>query len=261
MATAHHEHNGGKPDGVAMAQKSKLYVASLDGSIAAQAVTGGVCYCCKTAIVTGSDGSIHLAWRHVYPGNIRDIAFSVSRDGGRTFAAPVRVSEDKWELEGCPDDGPAMVVDLRSRIHIVWPTLVTGTGANTDGAEKALFYATSADGRTFTPRERIPTEGTANHPQIAIGADGSAVIAWDEVVKGKRRAAVARASADSNGPVRFDRRVVSGEETALYPVLAATPGATIAAWTAGAGSSSVIRVTRWPALGFLTSEPRTGGVK
>jgi len=32
------------------------------------------------------------AWRHVYPGNIRDIAFTVSRDGGRTlrnrFASP-----------------------------------------------------------------------------------------------------------------------------------------------------------------------------
>src|SRR4029077_18414069 len=59
MATMHHEHAGGKPDGVAMAQKSKLYVASLDGSIAPRAVTGGVCYCCKTAIATGGDGSIH----------------------------------------------------------------------------------------------------------------------------------------------------------------------------------------------------------
>src|SRR5262249_31472578 len=108
MVTTHREHAGGKPDGVAMAQKSKLYVASLDGSIAPQAATGGVCYCCKTAITTAGDGSIQLAWRHVYPGNIRDIAFAVSRDGGRTFTAPIRVSEDKWVLEGCPDDGPAM---------------------------------------------------------------------------------------------------------------------------------------------------------
>lgn len=242
MATSHHEHSGGKPDGVAMAQKSKLYIASLDGSIAPQAVTGGVCYCCKTAVTSAADGSIHVAWRHVYPGNIRDIAFSMSRDAGRTFAAPIRVSEDKWELEGCPDDGPAMAVDKQNRVHIVWPTLV----ASGDQPEKALFYAMSADGRTFTARERIPTEGTANHPQIAIAADGSMTIAWDEVVKGKRRAAIARATRDVAGTIRFERRVVSGDDTALYPVLATTPDATIAAWTAGGGTSSVIRLTRWP---------------
>jgi hypothetical protein len=244
MATAHHQHSGGKPDGVAMAQKSKLYLASLDGTIAPQAVTGGVCYCCKTAVVAGGDGSIHVAWRHVYPGNIRDIAFTVSRDGGRSFAAPVRVSEDSWELEGCPDDGPAMAIDNVSRIHVVWPTLVTNRTASGEEPEKALFYATSVDGRTFTARQRIPTEGTANHPQIAAAADGSMTIAWDEVVNGKRRAVMSRAAADPAGTARFERRVISGDEAALYPVLATTPHATIAAWTSGAGASSTIRVTR-----------------
>src|SRR4029077_12288819 len=104
---------------------SKLYVASLDGTIAPRAVTGGVCYCCKTAITTSADGAIYTVWRHVYPGNIRDIAFTMSRDGGRTFAAPIRVSEDKWVLEGGPDDGPAMAVDAANRINVVWPTLIT----------------------------------------------------------------------------------------------------------------------------------------
>src|SRR5262249_9803663 len=112
MATSHHEHAGGsKPDGVAMAQKSKLFVASLDGAVPPHAVTGGVCYCCKTALAVGGDGAVYAAWRHVYPGNLRDIAFAASRDGGRTFSAPVRVSEDRWMLEGCPDDGPAIAID------------------------------------------------------------------------------------------------------------------------------------------------------
>ena len=74
--------SGAKPDGVAMAQRSKLYFASLDGAVAPRALTGGVCYCCKTALATGADGSMFAAWRHVYPGNIRDIAFTMSRDGG-----------------------------------------------------------------------------------------------------------------------------------------------------------------------------------
>src|SRR4029079_2845491 len=160
VAASHHDHtasSGAKPDGVAMAQRSKLYFASLDGAVAPRALTGGVCYCCKTALATAADGWVFAGRRHVYPGNIRDIAFTMSRDGGNTFAVPLRVSEDKWVLEGCPDDGPAMAVDAKRRIHIVWPTLVDDAGA--DSPTIALFYATSGDGLRFTPRARIPSEG------------------------------------------------------------------------------------------------------
>jgi hypothetical protein len=76
VAASHHDHAAHavgapaadqKPDGVAMAERSKLYVASLDGAVAPRALTGGVCYCCKTALATAADDSLFLAWRHVYP--------------------------------------------------------------------------------------------------------------------------------------------------------------------------------------------------
>jgi hypothetical protein len=67
------------------AQKSKLYFATSDGALAPRAITGGVCYCCKTAIATGPNNAVYLAWRHVYPGDVRDIAFAASHDcGGRS---------------------------------------------------------------------------------------------------------------------------------------------------------------------------------
>ena len=50
-----------KPDGVAMAQKSKLYFSTLDGSAPTHAITGGVCYCCKTAIVAGRGDAVYAA--------------------------------------------------------------------------------------------------------------------------------------------------------------------------------------------------------
>jgi hypothetical protein len=95
----HAAHRAQQVDGVARAQRSKLFFGSLDGTVTARALTGGVCYCCKTAIAAGADGSIYAAWRHVYPGNVRDVAFTMSRDGGRTFAAPARVSDDRWVLD------------------------------------------------------------------------------------------------------------------------------------------------------------------
>ena len=254
VAASHHQHGGAaapradagsKPDGVAMAQRSKLYVASLDGAIAPRPLTGGVCYCCKTALATAADGSVFAAWRHVYPGNIRDIAFTSSRDGGRTFSAPLRVSEDQWVLEGCPDDGPAMAVDAKNRVHIVWPTLITEK--NADEPTIALFYAMSSDGRRFTPRKRLPTEGMPHHPQIAIGPDGSLTIAWDEGANGKRRAAIAQTSADAAAASPMIRTLVG--DAAVYPVVAATAGATVVAWTSGASTASTIQVRRVPAPG------------
>jgi hypothetical protein len=243
VAASHHDHaaaaSGSKPDGVAMAQRSKLYLGSLDGAVPPRPITGGVCYCCKTALATGMDGAVFAAWRHVYPGNIRDIAFTSSRDGGKTFAPPLRVSEDKWVLEGCPDDGPAMAVDAKNRIHIVWPTLI---GEGSADPTIALFYATSTDGIRFTPRRRIPTEGMPHHPQIAIGSDGSMTIAWDEGANGKRRAAIGRTTTDAGAAAPVTRTVIA--EAGVYPVVAATSDAAIVAWTSGASTSSTIQVTR-----------------
>jgi len=147
-------------------------------------------------------------------------------------------------LEGCPDDGPAMAVDGNNRIHIVWPTLITEKGASEPTI--ALFYASSTDGRTFSARERIPTEGMPHHPTIAIARDGSIVAAWDEGANGTRRVAVGRATVDRAGPTTFARTVVSGSVSAVYPVVAAVNGAAVMAWTNGTGAAATIRVERVP---------------
>ena len=213
MSHAEHQHTAKAPqqtDGVARAQLSKLFFARLDGPESARELTGGVCYCCKTTIATGADGSIYAAWRHVYPGNIRDIAFTVSRDGGRTFAPPARVSEDRWVLDGCPENGPAMAVDRSGRVHVVWPTLVAGAAPGSEPT-LALYYAVSLDGRQFSPRQRIPTEGFPRHPQIALASSDAVVVTWDEQAAGSRRVALGRGTADGKGALRFAREVVSSD--------------------------------------------------
>jgi hypothetical protein len=244
---APHEHGAADRsthDGVAMAQQSKIYFASLDRAVEPKAITGGVCYCCKTAIATALDGSLYLAWRHVYAGNIRDIAFTRSSDGGRTFAEPIRVSEDRWVLDGCPENGPAIAVDASRRVHIVWPTLVPEL---TRGSEPSLtlFYATSRDGRQFTARQQIQTEGVPRHVQIAIGSAGSApLVAWDEQVNGKRQVVFGRAAVDVQGTVRISREVANDDGPAQYPAVAPMSNGFIAAWTSGPSAASVIRIAR-----------------
>jgi hypothetical protein len=229
-------------DGVAMAQRSGLYYASLDASGRAirsseRELAKGVCYCCKTALAVRPDGSIVAAWRHVYAGNIRDIAFTISKDGGRTFSDPVRISEDQWQLDGCPDDGPALVAGRDNAVHIVWPTVIGG-----DHPEGALFYASTRDGHTFTPRQRIPTLGSPkpSHPQIAVGREGGLIVAWDEVRNGARTVAMRSLDVTPQGTASFGPVHTPASGVTTYPVLAATARGLLAAWTSGSGDRAAV---------------------
>jgi hypothetical protein len=240
---SHADHKTSAPrDAVQLAGQSALYYAAAGdhASPHEREVTKGVCYCCKTALAAGADGALFAAWRHVYPGNLRDIAFSVSRDAGRSFASPERVSEDKWALDGCPDDGPSLAVDARGVVHLVWPTVIGGTVP-----EGALFYASSRDGRAFTTRMRIPTLGSPrpSHPQVALDASGRIIVAWDELVDGERVAALRQLKPQPDGTMAFGPIVRLAESgRATYPVMASASTGLVATWTSGAPEAAVISV-------------------
>lgn len=230
-----HDHHG---DGADMAQFSGLYHYSMTRSSRDREVAKGVCYCCKLAMATGRGNELFVAWRHVYPGNIRDIAFAMSSDDGRTFSAPLRVSEDNWQLAGCPDDGPAMAVGTDGTIHIVWPTVIGG-----ESPRGSLFYASSRDGRSFTARRQIPTQGGPRpmHPQVITDTDGGLIVAWDEVIDGVRHAFARSVHFFRDG--RGDGPLIAlGEAPSAYPVLAMTRRGPIAVWTQGIGEASEILV-------------------
>ena len=236
----HAAHRAGTAaDGVAMAERSSLFYASAAASPSTEReLTKGVCYCCKTALASGPRGQLYAAWRHVYPGNLRDIAFAVSSDHGRTFSAPVRVSEDGWAINACPDDGPAIGVDGRGTVHLIWRTVIAG--ADPQGA---LFYASTSDGRTFTPRVRIPTLGSLNptHPQLVVDRSGRIIVAWDEPVEGRRVAAAREVIVKPGAHVDFAPIVtLSSDGPATYPALAATAQGLVVVWPSG-GDGSVIR--------------------
>jgi hypothetical protein len=232
------------------AQKSGLYYASSRPStsrpLEAREIAKGVCYCCKTALAARNN-RLYAAWRHVYPGNLRDIAFTTSMDDGRTFAAPVRVSRDGWEIEGCPDDGPAIAVDDTGAVRLVWPTVIPGSAP-----QGAIFYASSTDGQKFTARVHVPTLGSLkpSHPVVALDAAGRIVVAWDELVNGRRVVAARLGTPGAGGAMTFGpHEIVNQQGHGVYPAVTTTGDATIVAWTAG-GSDSVINVRR------ITLRPR-----
>jgi hypothetical protein len=258
-AGTHHQHGAAAAgadssaaprDPVAMAQRSALFYASAPNGAAANTasaereLTKGVCYCCKTSLIAGREGALFAAWRQVYPGSLRDIAFASSRDGGKTFSAPVPISRDGWAIDACPDDGPAMAVDAAAQmVHIVWPTVIEATSSEPRGA---LFYTSTRDGQTFAARTQIPTIGSAkaSHPQIVRDPAGHLFVAWDEMSNGKHVAAMREIKPGATpgfGPIV----TLTSDAPGMYPVLAAISDSLIAAWTTPGGpNGSTITVAR-----------------
>jgi hypothetical protein len=234
----HTGHGSGRHGG----SRQDLFQATVrpDGTSTETRIATDVCFCCKTAVATAPDGSVYVAWRHIYKPNFRDIAVARSKDGGRTFEAPVRVSEDGWAIDGCPDDGPSIAVDGGGVLHVAWPTRVSEQG-------KGIFYSRSTDdGRTFAPRARVDeTSGGAGHPQLALAGD-RVVVVWDEKGESGRRAQLREiaAGAAAAWPPRLEPAVVLAAGPVSYPAVAATDKATLAAWTEGEGPATAIRVRR-----------------
>jgi hypothetical protein len=241
-AMSKHQHGAGGMEhagGAARAQLSKLYFGRLGEPGSMRPLVGGVCYCCKTALTADLSGRVYAAWRHVYDGNVRDIAFTMSSDGGRSFAPPLRVSSDHWVLDGCPENGPALAADGAGHVHIAWPTLVPAASPAAE-PQMALFYATATAGGPFTPRLRLPTQDFPRHPQVTLAGDGTVVVVWDEQAKGERRIVLARQLTDDRGTVQFSREVIATDAPGVYPVVATTAAGVLVAWTSGADQTQLL---------------------
>jgi len=187
--------------------------------------TNQSCPCCRTAIATATDGTLYLAWRTVFPGNVRDVVVARSTDRGATWATPVRVHADNWVFDGCPHAGPSMQVDAAGNVHIAWWTGKQGAAG--------AFYARSTDkGATFgAPVALGAAEFSAPaHVQLALGDSGAVVAVWDDGTV-KTPKVVMRVSHDT-GQSFAPATLVSGEgKAATFPVLALRGRDLTVAWS------------------------------
>lgn len=136
-----------------------------------KAIDETVCQCCRTDLFTDNKGGLHVAYRKILNDSIRDMVHIVSKDNGRTFSAPVRISPDNWVINGCPHTGPA-IAQTSSGLSFVWYTM---------GSGKGVFYASSKDnGQTFSSKNAVGTSTAGKHPQILVLKNGNQAIVWDE---------------------------------------------------------------------------------
>jgi hypothetical protein len=126
-------------------------------------IAGDVCPCCKTALAAAPDGTVYLAWRQVVGDNFRHIAVAASNDRGANFDAPVIVSDDKWQIAGCPVSGANLVAKENGVLEVLWYS------AGQAGAT-GLYSAQSGDrGKTFSARALVAEGSVSGTPVMRTG--------------------------------------------------------------------------------------------
>jgi hypothetical protein len=205
-----------------------LYYASFDSKWKQDAetmVNARVCECCQTAVATTADGPI-VAFRDRSSGEIRDIY--VSRFEQDKWSGEQTVHADKWEVDACPVNGPALSARGRN-VAVAWFTAKDDMGQ--------AFAAFSSDaGRTWSAPIRLDDGVSMGHVDIELLDDGAAAATWVEF-------------ADEHSQFRLRRVTPSGDRSASvtvagagtgrisgYPRLAKQGDDLVVAWTEGSGN-------------------------
>jgi hypothetical protein len=207
-------------------------------------VVTGVCPCCRPVVAAGSSGDVYVAWRGVFQNQERDIALAVSHDGAQSFSEPVRVAQDHWVLQACPEAGPALAV-AGGKLLVAWHTQASHRRAE-------IRLATSQDhGRSFSPA--VPVSGEAldaNHPALSVSDDRTVLLAFqgrdEKALQGWGTTRPYLVVIERDGTPKPPVPVPVGPGSAAYPALVATSsGRGFLAWTQrGSGGKAEVHLAR-----------------
>ena len=201
----------------------------------------GLCECCKLGINFAAGGkTVYIVDREVDAKKIRNHVLRKSLDGGKSFAAPVEISNDGWQVPSCPHSGPSIGRDSRGRLHVSWFTL------GRSEQEAGVYYSVSTDeGKSFAPRQLVHANTAPEilYNNIAVGDDDTVYLAWSNLdAKQKAQIYVRSLAADGRtwSPIR---QVSSAGGNASRPVFAMFKNQLHIAWTEtdGEASRAVIR--------------------
>lgn len=194
----------------------------------AHRVMRATCECCRLASALDSDGTPVLFTRFVYPIAERDHGLMKITSDGKGWVS-WRVTDDNWELNACPEHGPALSIGPDGRYHIAWFT----QGKTRQG----LFYAWSSDaGKHFSRFMPFGNgKALAGHPAV-LSLGSRVVLAWQEFDGQKTRVRVMHSY---DGGEHWTASVPAGEVKgkADYPFLVSDGQHIYLSWNSSAGYS------------------------
>ena len=194
-----------------------------------------MCECCRMALDTNRDGKTILLGRMVFEDRIRDLGLLRIDTGAAGSASnPVRVTDDNWEINACPEHGPALSIDAGDRYHIAWFTL--------GSQRRGLFYAYSdSDGPIGSaPLQLGDSNALPGHADVLVDQDRVALV-WREF-DGERTSVIGMISTDRGLSWPTAKKLASTESAADYPFLLTDGGKFYVSWFAEDSGYQLIQV-------------------
>jgi hypothetical protein len=192
----------------------------------------------QPSVAVGKNGSVYVVWTERVEEKDKkgtDLYLSVSSDLGQTFAAPVKINDDKVPAAhgmhslGVAADGHIYVSWLDER-NVVVPKPSTKAEGHHMESNRELFIADSNDGgRTFSRNRKIAADACpCCKTAMAIASDGTIYIGWRHVLPGDFRHIAVTTSSDA-GATFSKPVIVSDDKWVLHGCPVSGPSLSVAA--------------------------------
>ena len=176
---------------------------------------------CRVAAALDPLGRPVVAFRNIFPTHIRDHAvMTFGKDGAP--AAPHRVSNDNWQTDVCPHQGPDIAIGPDGTYHVAWFTQGT--------KRQGLFYARShEEGRAFSTPLPLgdPEKSSSRARVVAVGH--RVWLAWKEF---DGTVSTIRAMQSNDGGRRWSqpKTIADTHNASDQPILIADRGIVYLSW-------------------------------
>jgi hypothetical protein len=213
-------HEGDEGHDMGGAMTIRTAVLDMEGNLSAEAeLDGRVCDCCQTAGTMTGTGPI-IAFRDRSESEVRDM--SLVRWTNNAWTPSQNVSEDNWEIKGCPVNGPRLS-SYGNGVGIIW-----FTAANGEPKVKVKF--SQDNGLSFGSSNEIAT-ATAGRVDIAMLDPSSAVVSWLAASDTASYIMSCKVNADGTTSEPIQIATTSSSRASGFPQLAQWHENTYFAWT------------------------------
>jgi hypothetical protein len=230
--------DGVEHDSSAAGDASVHYVMSWDfgGSWSGNSAQWSrACPCSRVAVSMDFTGTMFVAFRRHFEGQIRDMV--VSRPDG----PPVRMFEDRWETADCPQSGPALRVPRDHTLRMAWFTGAPGRVGVWFRHVLPETYDSTLTPLPILIGEHLPTV----HVSIGTAGMSGTAIACDADSAGSGRLTLVRV--ESSGRRIVERYTPGGIHDASRPQVASSNRDRNAyvTWTESRAGESSVHMLRW----------------
>jgi hypothetical protein len=224
-----HNH-GAEGSGEGMTLRSALVTADAE-VLQPRLVDNLVCDCCQTDIALSEAGPVAV-YRNRTGEEIRDIYYARLLNGRWDTGRPV--SDDQWNISGCPVNGPAIAARGNDLV-VAWYT-----GANEESAVKVAFSSDYSEG--FEPAIKMDVADPLGGVDVLLLDNGDSVVSWlGETAEGKAVFRLQRVSHNGIKGQQHQIAVTSAGRMTGFPQMVSTGEKIVLAWTDRSDQKTVIK--------------------